>query len=61
MACAVEGRALAWGVEGRALACAVEGRAPALAPEAPPEPQPRASPLRAEAAVVGDPLLLKRL
>ena len=49
----VEGRAPAAPVEGRAL-LPVEGRAP-------PEPQPRASELRAEAAAVGEPLLLNRL
>ena len=60
---AVDGRALALVEVGRALALAVEGRAPALAADglAPPEPHPRASPLRAEAAAVGEPLLLRRL
>ena len=59
----VEGRVAAVPVEGRAPAVPVEGRAPALPVEglAPPEPQPRASVLRAEFAAVGEPLLLSRL
>ena len=59
----VEGRTPAVPVEGRAAAVPVEGRAPTLPVEgpAPPEPQPRASVLRAEAEAPGDPLLLSRL
>src|SRR6185295_15606965 len=59
----VEGRAPAAPVDGRAPAAPVEGRAPLVPVEgrAPPEPQPRASALRAEAAAVGEPLLPRRL
>ena len=58
-----EGRAAAVPVEGRAPAVPVEGRAPVLPVEGrvPPEPQPRASELRAEVAAVGEPLLARRL
>ena len=62
----VEGRAAAVPVEGRAALLPVEGVgrgavAGCVEGPAPPEPQPRASVLRAEFAAVGEPLLLSRL
>ena len=59
----VEGRAAAVPLEGRAPTVPVEGRAPTLPVEepAPPDPQPRASALRAVLAAVGEPLLPRRL
>ena len=59
----VGGRAATLPVEGRAPTLPVEGLAPALPVEgrAPPDPQPRASAVRAVFAAVGEPLLLSRL
>ncbi len=58
-----EGRAADPPVEGRALDAPAEVRPPTLVAEGPvpPELQPRASRLRAELAVLGEPLLPRRL